>query len=155
MLTRRRGLLGGLTAGLAALVMPGPGRSAAASSGCSSQEGQVLDGTWVVDWNLLIQFTRDGGYRRSGADQPLESPGYGTWVRVGDREFDVTYMALRFDAEHNFIGTRKTNIRLRLSEALDEFAGQARGSVFDVDGNLIDSPQNAIQGTRLRVESFA
>ena len=115
----------------------------------------MLDGTWIVGGRLLIQFTRDGGFQRIGAGTPLESPGYGTWARAGDREFDVTYMALRFDAEHNFIGTRKTNIRLRLSEALDEFAGQARGSVFDVDGNLIDSPQNAIQGTRLRVESFA
>src|SRR5262245_105483 len=155
MLTRRRGLLGGLTAGLAALVMPGPGRSAAASSGSSSQEGQGLDGTWVVDGNLLIQFTRDGGYRRSGADQPLESPGYGTWVRVGDREFDVTYMALRFDADHNFIGTRKANVRLRFNEAFDEFTGLGRGSVFDLDGNLIGSRQRALRGTRLQVERFA
>jgi hypothetical protein len=42
-----------------------------------------------------------------------------------------------------------------LNETLDEFTGLTRGSVFDLDGNLINSAQNTIQGTRLRVEPFA
>ena len=64
-------------------------------------------------------------------------------------------MALRYDADRNFIGTRKTNVRLTLNEAMDEFTGQTRGTVFDPDGNVISSGQNTIQGTRLRVEPFA
>src|SRR5262245_56059512 len=117
----RRGILGPGAAALAALFPTG--RVSQAVTTPTSQGGTALGGSWVVSvtaqdqapWTALWTFTPDGGFLRSGEAQPRESEGHGTWTRSGDRQYDVTYVALRFDADERFLGTRKANLRINVN----------------------------------------
>jgi len=161
MLAKRRGFLGYFGAVLAATFLPGG--ALAATVAHASQDGLTLDGSWLLTTLLptgargagLLTCTPDGGFVRSGDGHPLESPGHGAWERTGDREFNITYVALRFDADRNFIGSRKTNVRLTLDETLEAFTGQSSSTVYDREGNITGTGGVPLEGTRIRVEPFA
>jgi hypothetical protein len=157
----RRSILGLGGAALAALLPAG--RAAQAATAPTSQGGTALGGSWVVSvtaqdqapWSSLLTFTPDGGFLRSGEAQPLESEGHGTWTRSGDRQYDVTYVALRFDADHRFLGTRQANLRINVNATFDALTGEARAQVLDEAGNVLSTPSATFQGTRIAVEPFA
>ena len=157
----RRGILGLGGAALAALLPAG--RAAQAATAPTSQGGTALGGSWVVastaqdqaPTTTLITFTPDGGLLWSGQSHPLESPGHGTWARSGDRQYDVTYVALRFDPGRRFVGSRKANVRFTVNATFDAFSGEARSQTLDEAGNVLSSASTTLQGTRLAVQPFA
>src|SRR4051794_33585087 len=101
--TRRRGLLGAIIAGLGAGFLPT--RSVQASARISEQAGQQMEGAWIVDTQTaagrrlvaLFTFNRDGTLSHTSQDHPIRGPSHGVWVRAGDREFDYTLTHLMFD----------------------------------------------------------
>jgi len=63
-----------------------------------------LVGAWIVTATRargagknLLTFSSDGTFFRSGDTHPVYSGGHGAWKRVGEGEFDATYIAFNFD----------------------------------------------------------
>ena len=162
MLTKRRGLLGLITTGLAALLLPG--KSAEARAAGASAAFQGLEGTWVDTTStssgsqmlVLRTFNADGAYSVMASNYPLTSPGQGVWERTGDREFAFTHVQLRYDEQRNWLGTTKVSGVIRLNETLDAYTRENVAQSLDQQGNtLTTSPRILGTGQRMRVESLS
>jgi hypothetical protein len=126
-----------------------------------AQPGQMLEGSWIADVTnqatgtrqiTLYTFMSDGTLISSNRDHPTRGPGHGAWVRTGDREFAITFVRIRFEADGSFIGTQKLRGQVTLSEELNAFTSRSMNEFYDVDGNLTDTNQTTTRATRIRVE---
>jgi hypothetical protein len=161
MVAKRRGLLGLIAAGLAALLFPG--KSAEARAAGTSAAFQGLEGTWVdtstsSGGQLLVlrTFNADGTYSVMASNYPLFSPGQGVWERTGDREFAFTHVQLRYDEQRNWLGTTKVRGVIRLNATLDEYTREASAQSFDQEGTVLTTtPRTLGTGRRMRVESLS
>ena len=93
-----------------------------ASPGSTGETSRGLVGAWIVTASRpagvgknLLTFSSDGTFFRSGDTHPVLSGAHGAWKRVGDREFDATYIAFRFDQNGKWIGSTKTRYILFLA----------------------------------------
>jgi hypothetical protein len=157
---RIRGLLLGL---MAAVVLAGcaTSGSTAARQETAPEAGRSLIGSWQVSASrpggqgvVLVTFTSDGTFLRSGDTHPVLSVAHGTWRRITDGEFDATYVALRFDENRKFVGTQKTRIRITLGPGGNEFTGLAKVSVLGLDGKEERASETRLAGRRIQVEPF-
>jgi hypothetical protein len=146
---------------------------AVAAAGCASTGSTVaghdaavetsrgLVGAWLVSASraggkgvVLLTFTSDGTFFRSGDTHPTLSVAHGSWKQISDREFDATYIALRFDENRKFVGTQKTRIRIAQGPGENEFTGVAKVSVVDLDGKVERTSATGLEGRRIQVEPF-
>lgn len=145
---------------LAAVIAAAPAdtlpRKAAAGDG-----SQGLVGAWYVSASraggegvVLVTFSSDGTFFRSGDTHPTLSVAHGAWKRTSDREYDGTYVALRFDENKKFVGTQKTRIRITQGPGENEFTGLAKVSVLDLTGKEERSSETKLAGKRIQVEPF-
>jgi hypothetical protein len=79
---------------------------------------------------------------------------HGAWKRISDREFDATYIALRFDENRKFVGTQKTRIRIAQGPGEKEFTGVAKVSLLDLDGKEERASETRLAGKRIQVDPF-
>ncbi|MGC2062310.1 MAG: hypothetical protein WA610_04980 [Thermodesulfovibrionales bacterium] len=91
---------------------------------------------------------------RSGDTHPVLSGAHGVWKQVGDREFDATYIAFRFDQDRKWIGSTKTRMHIIHGSADDVFAGTAKVSTRDLQDNEIGTSEVRLEGKRIQVEPF-
>jgi hypothetical protein len=101
------------------------------AAGCASlaptrDTNESLVGAWIVTASRpagveknLLTFSSDGTFFRSGDTHPTLSGGHGTWKPVGDKEFDASYIAFRFDQSGKWIGSTKTRIHIVPGPRLD------------------------------------
>ena len=141
-----------LTMGLAA-GGPSPGLAADASRG--------LVGAWIVTASRpggvgrnLLTFSSDGTFFRSGDTHPVLSGGHGAWKQAGDKEFDATYIAFRFDQNGKWIGSTKTRIHIIPGPGDNEFRGVAKVSVRDLEDKEVGTSEVRLEGKRIQVELF-
>lgn len=132
-----------------------------ASPGPTGETSRGLVGAWIVTASRpagvgknLLTFSSDGTFFRSGDTHPVLSGAHGAWKRVGDREFDATYIAFRFDQDRKWIGSTKTRIHIISGPGDDEFAGMAKVSTRDLQDNEIGTSEVRLDGKRIRVEPF-
>ena len=132
-----------------------------ASPGLPGETSRGLVGAWIVTASRpagvgknLLTFSSDGTFFRSGDTHPVLSGGHGAWKRVGDREFDATYIAFRFDQDRKWVGSTKTRIHITSGPGDDEFTGLAKISTRDLQDNEIGTSEVRLEGKRIKVESF-
>jgi hypothetical protein len=125
----------------------------------TGKAGLGLVGAWLASASrpggqgvVLLSFTSDGTFFRSGDTHPVLSMGHGAWKRISDREFDATYIALRFDENRKFVGTQKTRIRITQGPGENEFTGVAKVSVLDLNGKEERASETRLAGKRIQVE---
>jgi hypothetical protein len=135
--------------------------STATSRDAAVETPRGLVGAWLVSASraggmgiVLLTFTSDGTFFRSGDTHPTLSAGHGSWKRISDREFDATYIALRFDENRKFIGIQKTRIRIAQGPGENEFTGLAKVSTLDPDGKEERTSETRLEGRRIQVEPF-
>jgi len=128
-------------------------------SGGGTSPGLV--GAWLVSASrpggqgvVLLTFTSDGTFFRSGDTHPVLSVAHGSWKRISDREFDATYIALRFDESRKFVGSQKTRIRITQGPGENEFTGVAKVSILDLNGKEERTSETRLAGKRIPVEPF-
>ena len=133
-------------------------------AGCSSlgtpcETSRGLVGAWIVTASRpsgvgknLLTFSSDGTFFRSGDTHPVLSGGHGAWKRVGDREFDATYIAFRFDQERKWIGSTKTRIHIIPGPGDNEFSGVAKVSTRDLNDAETGVSEVRLEGKRIQVE---
>ena len=138
----------------------------AVAAGCASLEPTVqtsrgLVGAWSVIVNRpsgvgknLLTFSSDGTFFRSGDTHPILSGAHGAWKRVGDREFDATYIAFRFDQDRKWIGSTKTRIHITHGPGDNQFSGAAKVSTRDLQDNEIGMSEVRLEGQRIQAEPF-
>ena len=120
-----------------------------------------LVGAWIVTASRpagvgknLLTFSSDGTFFRSGDTHPVLSGAHGAWKRVGDREFDATYIAFRFDQSGKWIGSTKTRIHIVAGPGGIEFTGVAKVSTLDLQDKEVGTSETRLEGKRIQVEPF-
>ncbi len=131
------------------------------SLGATDETRRGLVGAWIVIAGRpagvgknLLTFSSDGTFFRSGDTHPILSGGHGVWKRVGDNEFEATYIAFRFDKDGKWIGSTKTRIHITAAHGDNEFTGVAKVSTRDLQDNEVGKSEVRLQGKRIQVESF-
>jgi hypothetical protein len=122
----------------------------------SSLGGQSLQGAWNVTINpqgfpsctAPSLNTGDGGVIANACDAS-ESPGYGQWVRTGNREFTVTFIGLEIG-----VGTYKVRAKVTLSDDLQGFSGPFKTEVFAPNGSVLFTATGTVTAKRILVEPF-
>jgi len=130
-----------------------------------------LEGSWVDDVTIvsgfgagatiknLSTYSRGGGLvtlPAGGIPPPLQSsPGHGTWIHKGGREFTDTIVFFIYDPTGQLVFTVKVHESLIVSEAGDEYNGNSSFDVFDPAGNLIPGfgGCSTVRGRRIDVEA--
>lgn len=127
----------------------------------AAETSRGLVGAWLVSASraggegvVLLTFTSDGTFFRSGDTHPVLSVGHGVWKRNSDREFDATYIALRFDESRKLVGSQKTRIHITVGPGESEFTGLAKVSSLDLKGNEERASETQLKGKRIEVEPF-
>ena len=130
-----------------------------ATPGPSDEVSRGLVGAWLVTASRpagvgknLLTFSSDGTFFRSGDTHPVLSGGHGAWKRAGDKEFDATYIAFRFDQDRKWIGSTKTRIHIIPGAGGNDFKGVAKVSTRDLQDSEIATSEVRLEGTRIQVE---
>jgi hypothetical protein len=138
------------------------GWSATGFAQSNSQSGQSLQGAW----NVKIEsdtpgidgcvapalITRDGGIIAAGCSLAV-SPGYGQWVRTGNRSFAVTFVGQGFDLATGAISsTYMVRASVTLRQDLQQFSGPFVTDIFALDGSLIFTANGTVTVDRVVVE---
>ena len=120
-----------------------------------------LIGAWIVTASRpagvgknLLTFSSDGTFFRSGDTHPVLSGAHGAWKRVGDREFDATYIAFRFAENRKWIGSTNTRIHIVPGPGDNEFSGVAKVSTRDLQDKEVGTSEVRLEGKRIQVEPF-
>lgn len=132
-----------------------------ASPGPTGQAGRGLVGAWIVTASRpagvgknLLTFSSDGTFFRSGDTHPVLSGGHGAWKRVGDRDFEASYIAFRFDQDRKWIGSTMTRIHIVPGPGDNQFTGVAKVSTRDLQDKEIATSEVRLEGKRIQVEPF-
>ena len=127
----------------------------------TGETSRGLIGAWIVTASRpagvgknLLTFSSDGTFFRSGDTHPVLSGAHGAWKRVGDREFDATYIAFRFDENRKWIGSTKTRIHIVAGPGDNEFTGVAKVSTLDLQDKEVGTSEVRLDGKRIQVEPF-
>jgi hypothetical protein len=120
-------------------------------AGCAASAATRQD---VAIKTNLLTFSSDGTFFRSGDTHPVLSGGHGAWKRVGDKEFDATYIAFRFDQDRKWIGSTMTRIHILPGPGDNDFTGVAKVSTRDLQDNEIGTSEVLLEGKRIEVEPF-
>ncbi len=162
MVTKRRGLLGLIATGLAAVLVPG--RSSQARAASVSQAFQGIEGTWVtappsgetgVPQRVQATFAGDGTVIVTNNLFPRLSPAQGVWERIDDRQFAATWVHLRYDDTGAWVGLTKVRQTISLNETLDESVATVVAEDLDHDGNILATRRPTVPSRRMRVEPIS
>lgn len=127
----------------------------------SGETSRGLIGAWIVTASRpggvgknLLTFSSDGTFFRTGDTHPVLSGAHGAWKRVGDKEFDATYIVFRFDENRKWIGSTKTRIHIIPGPGDNEFTGVAKVSTRDLQDKEVGKSDVRLEGNRIQVEPF-
>ena len=146
---------------LTAVVVAGCAASAGTRQDAAVEANRGLVGAWIVTASRpagvgknLLTFSSDGTFFRSGDTHPVLSGAHGAWKRVGDKEFDATYIAFRFDQSGKWVGSTKTRIHIIPGHGDNEFTGVAKVSTLDLQDKEVGTSETRLDGKRIQVEPF-
>jgi hypothetical protein len=120
----------------------------------------ALVGTWRVSFTrppargyALVTFTSDGTSVRTTDRSPLMSPSHGAWQQTGEREFQATWHAFKFDTKGAHVGNQNAIFRVTISADGNSLSGVGIGKTYTLDGKLIESEtaEGPFEGTRIAV----
>jgi acyl-coenzyme A thioesterase PaaI-like protein len=132
----------------------------AAAPATATKAAAAIVGTWHVSFTrppgrgyALVTFTSDGTSVRTTDRSPVMSPSHGAWQQTGEREFQATWHAFKFDASGAHVGNQKAIFRVTVSEDGNSLAGAGVGTTYTLDGKLIESEtaEGPFEGTRIAI----
>jgi hypothetical protein len=158
--TSRRAVLRG--AGAAALGGAALSLTAATAGAQRQNEEAGLTGSWLVTNGVpgsianttLVTFIPGGAFIRAGTAHLSETPGHGAWRHVGDRDYEITYYTIRFDATGAFNGHRKTFLLATVDPTGMTFNARTRTVTIETDGTETLGAEGSNRGVRMVAEPF-
>ena len=146
---------------LTGVVVAGCAASVGTRQDAAVETDRGLIGAWIVTASRpggvgknMLTFSSDGTFFRSGDQHPVLSGAHGAWKRVGDKEFNATYIAFRFDQNGKWIGSTKTRIHIIAGPGDNDFTGVAKVSTRDLQDKEIGTSEVRLEGKRIQVEPF-
>jgi hypothetical protein len=146
-----------IAAVLAGCASPGP----TPHQNAAVEANRGLVGAWIVTASRargagknLLTFSSDGTFFRSGDTHPIYSGGHGAWKRVGDKEFEATYIAFNFDQSGKWIGSNKVRLHIIQGPGDNEFTAATKASRRDLQDDEMSAAQGRLTGKRIEVEPF-
>ncbi len=128
----------------------------------SERAGNQLAGTWTAtvdrpaplpDVGSLQVYTGEGSFIESGNSAGARTPQYGSWKRVGGREYAATGVFFLFDRQTGaVIGKMKTSRTIELAQDGQSFTFRGSATQYDANGNVIVKVPSTGSGQRLQVE---
>ena len=125
------------------------------------EANRELVGAWIVTAHRargvgknLLTFSSDGTFFRSGDTHPVYSGGHGAWKRVGEKEFEASYISFTFDKNGKWAGSNMVRIRIILGPGDNEFTATTKSSRRDLQDKEISVAQGRLTGRRIQVEPF-
>jgi hypothetical protein len=147
--------------------------SAAADTGAATPVA-TAEQEFVGSWQLLtrspgtppspalLTFFADGTLLGSGLPVQPEQPdivfistGHGAWNATGIGTANATLVLLVVDTHGNFLGTETDQLRLQLDPDGQTCQGEFRAIVSDPNGQVENTLNGTVQGTRIVVEPTA
>jgi len=129
----------------------------------NSGNGQQLDGSWVVDATVtgsgqlikaLLTCTPNGEVIETPSVATAVSTGHGGWIRLGNSEFALTVVYLHRDDNGALIGTSKVKSDFKVNQNFTEGSGRFETTVFDLNGNVVDTFAGFAQAKRIQPEAL-
>jgi hypothetical protein len=123
---------------------------------------QSLEGAWNVTIGVqgstlctaAAVFTRDGNVIAEPCSGLL-GPGYGAWLRTGDREFAGTFVGNIYNlSTGQVIGKYKVKSRGTLQTDRETFTGVFQTETFDLGGGLASTVTGSLAARRIQVEAL-
>ena len=125
------------------------------------QQARSLVGAWEVTsqraagvGKVLLTFSSDGTFFRSGDSHPVLSGAHGAWKQVAPGVYEASYVAFAFDASGRWSGINRNNLQIRVEEGGDSFRGTVKTSNRDLRENVLSSGASSLEGRRIKVEPF-
>ena len=152
------------------LTIAGMHATAGAQSRTLSSSSKKLEGTWNVtettgdgfqfQWHYTFgpgRTANDGTLiATSNLDltpDPIIVPSQGVWIKTGARTFATTRETFSFDSATGApVGPAKWRSAITLDATGNAFTGTEHLDVFDLDGNLVFSADDTVEGIRMEVE---
>lgn len=146
---------------ITAVVVAGCAASVGTRQDTGVETNRGLIGAWIVTASRpggvgmnMLTFSSDSTFFRSGDTHPVLSGAHGAWKRVGDKEYDATYIAFRFDQNGKWIGSTKTRIHIIAGPGDNDFTGVAKVSTRDLQDKETGTSEVRLEGKRIQVEPF-
>jgi hypothetical protein len=102
------------------------------------------------EFKSLATFARGGGMTATDTD-PNSSEAHGTWVKLGGRQYGVTFLFLLHNNQRQLIGTAKVRAVVEYDPQTDTFSGQQQ-AVVTIGGNVVADSCGTVQGKRIAFE---
>jgi hypothetical protein len=100
----------------------------------------ITDGTVIETRRLFVPVTPFGAL--------LETPGHGSWKRIGNGQFDIHFtFLLQGASDGSDIGTDNVHLRLSLDPAGQVLSGTFESTVKDPSGNALFTATGTISAT--------
>ena len=123
---------------------------------------QSLEGAWSV----ALTFNQDGlplcapspavatsdGNILAESCFASESTGYGSWTRIGNREFAITFIGNSFGQDGLVAFKYKVRAQVRIGDQGEMFTGRFRTDIFDLTDTLKATFTGRLHATRVEVE---
>jgi hypothetical protein len=120
----------------------------------------AIVGTWHVTFTrppsrgyALVTFISDGTSVRTTDRSPVMSPSHGAWQQTGEREFQATWHAFKFDANGTQVGNQRAVFRVAISVDGNSLSGVGLGTTYTLDGKPVEAEtaEGPFEGTRISV----
>ncbi len=126
----------------------------------AAKAAPAIVGTWHVTFTrppsrgyALVTFISDGTSVRTTDRSPVMSPSHGAWQQTGEREFQATWHAFKFDAHGTHVGNQRAVFRVTISADGNSLSGVGVGTTYTLDGKLVEAEtaEGPFEGTRISV----
>jgi hypothetical protein len=126
----------------------------------AARAAPAIVGTWHVTFTrppsrgyALVTFISDGTSVRTTDRSPVLSPSHGAWQQTGEREFQATWHAFKFDEKGTHTGNQRAIFRVTISADGNALSGVGIGTTYTLDGKLVEAEtaEGPFQGTRISV----
>jgi hypothetical protein len=120
----------------------------------------AIVGTWQVTFTrppsrgyALVTFISDGTSVRTTDRSPVMSPSHGAWQQTGEREFQATWHAFKFDANGTHVGNQRAVFRVTIGVDGNSLSGVGVGRTYTLDGKPVETEtaEGPFEGTRISV----
>jgi|SRR5688572_17222403 len=127
----------------------------------AATSGTTLVGAWEVTVSRsrgvgknLLTFSSDGTFFRSGDTHTLLSGAHGAWKLVSPNVYEASYVAFSFDATGKWTGINRNNLQLTLGPNGNEFKGNVKASIRDLEDKELRTGSSPLTGKRIQVQPF-
>jgi len=120
--------------------------------------GQEIVGSWISVGQgrgpKIATFNADGGWSNVHPDRD-RTPAKGSWVRVGDRTFQITRWSIKFDEQGRVTHRVKTRAESVVDPDGEGLTSRRITEYYDLAGKLVlVTPVVESRSTRIRPEPF-